>query len=101
VIDAAPSTNSTVSLLVGLDTGVVGSRTAFSPTTRGESSARFDAGGLADAGLLVLDEAWSELDSDDTDEGELAARWTDDEHLLEDSALAAVFEDAAKWWNPL
>jgi subtilisin family serine protease len=96
---SAPSANSAdSSLLVGL--GEIGgsSRPTFSPVSREQLVAGTS---VANAGLLVLDQAWGEFDNDDDSEDAATMNWSEDENSLDDLTLAEVFNDDAQSWQAL
>jgi subtilisin family serine protease len=97
----ALTSSSTVSLLVGLNTSGVASRATFAPASRFEFDAVAGQSGVADADLLVLDQAWADLNSKADGDDELTVSWTEEENTLDDLALAAVFDEDGQWWQAL
>ena len=73
------------------------SRPTFSPGSREQL---VPSSSVANTGLLVLDQAWGEFDSDD-DEGDSSLNWSENEESLDDLTLAEVFNDDAQSWHAL
>jgi hypothetical protein len=76
-------------------------RSGFSPTSRAGFGAATVQSDVAEAGLLVLDQAWAELDNQDDGADGPSISWSDGENSVDDEALAAVFSDDAELWKAL
>jgi hypothetical protein len=85
-------------LFVGLDVGVSTSRPGFSPTSRVGFGAGTVQSSAANSGLLVLDQAWAELDADEAAD-ESTMNWTDGDVAIDDETLFTVFEDDSQLWK--
>jgi hypothetical protein len=85
-------------LFVGLDAGTSASRTGFSPTSRVGFGAGIVHSGAPGNSLLVLDQAWAEMDDDEAAD-ELTMNWADSEFAVDDQTLSTVFEDESQLWK--
>jgi hypothetical protein len=85
-------------LFVGLDAGTSTSRPGFSPTSRVGFGAGVVQSGAPSNSLLVLDQAWAEMDDAEASD-ESTINWTQDEYTVDDEAVALVFEDDAQLWQ--
>ncbi|HEX2473132.1 MAG TPA: S8 family serine peptidase [Lacipirellulaceae bacterium] len=97
-VSGSSSNSSDSLLLVGMN-GIGGSsRPTFSPGSREQLVA---GSSVANAGLLVLDQAWGDYDNDDESDDDWTLNWSDDKDSLDDLTLAEVFADDAQIWQAL
>jgi GEVED domain len=86
------------SLLLGLNGIGASSRPTFSPGSREQLVAESS---VANAGLLILDQAWGEYDNDHESDDESSLNWSDDKDSLDDLTLSEVFSNDAQIWQAL
>jgi subtilisin family serine protease len=99
VPDASSSTGDDRVTGVVIDWLVSPAATAANPPTLGDSV--ISAVATSD-NLLLVDQAWAEIDADDADDDSLVGRVHDDEEeCLSEMALAAVFEEEDNWWHAI
>jgi subtilisin family serine protease len=79
------------------DSGSSSTASSFSSFVRGDDASSGEGQLVAD--LLLLDQAWAELDDVAEDEdAPLCDHWKGDEQSADDLALAALFEEESNWW---